>query len=81
MNAAISIDDELLREADRTARRMGLNRSQFFARAVRDFLRQHREEQMLRQLNEVYTGGMRPAEKRLLKSVKAKARATVKERW
>jgi predicted transcriptional regulator len=79
MKATISIDDPLLREADEIARRMGLSRSQFFARAVGDFLRQQRQEKMLLRLNEVYAGGARPGEKRLLNSIKAKVRATMKE--
>ena len=36
---------------------------------------------MLLRLNEVYANGMEPAEKRLLKGIKAKVRRTVKERW
>lgn len=81
MKTAISIDNGLLQEADATARRMGLSRSRLFALAVRDFLKRKRREQMLRQLNEVYAAGMEPAEKPLLKAIKAKVRRTVKERW
>ena len=36
---------------------------------------------MLLRLNEVYANGAEPAEKRLLKGIKAKVRRTVKERW
>jgi hypothetical protein len=42
-----------LQEADETARRMGLSRSRFLALAVEEFLRRQRQEQMLRNLNEV----------------------------
>lgn len=42
MKTAISIDDGLLREADETARMMGLSRSRLFALAVGDFLRRQR---------------------------------------
>jgi predicted transcriptional regulator len=81
MKTAISIEDGLLRDADETARRMGLSRSRFFALAVGDFLRRQRREQMLLRLNEVYANGMEPAEKRLLKGIKTRVRRTVKERW
>ena len=81
MKTAISIDDALLREADQTARLLGLSRSRLFAQAVHDFLQRQRQEQMLRQLNEVYATGMEPSEKRLLKGIGAKARLTVKDRW
>jgi len=81
MKTAISINDGLLQEADETARLMGLSRSRLFALAVGDFLKRQRQEQMLRRLNEVYAEGPGPAEKRLLKGIKVRVRATVKERW
>jgi metal-responsive CopG/Arc/MetJ family transcriptional regulator len=80
MKTAISIDDRLLQEVDETARQMGLSRSRLFGLAVGDFLRRQRQEQMLVRLNDVYTNRVEPAEKRLLKRMKAKVRQTVKER-
>jgi metal-responsive CopG/Arc/MetJ family transcriptional regulator len=81
MKTAISIDDGLLQEADETARQMGLSRSRLFALAVGDFLQRQRRERMLLLLNEVYANRVEPAEKRLLKGIKAKVRRVVKERW
>ena len=81
MKTAISIDDGLLQEADKTARLLGLSRSRLFAIAVGDFLQRQRREQMLLRLNEVYAEGMGPAETPLLKGIKAKVRRAVKERW
>jgi metal-responsive CopG/Arc/MetJ family transcriptional regulator len=79
MKTAISIDDGLLQEADETARLMGLSRSRLFALAVGDFLQRQRQEQMLLRLNEVYAE--EPAERPVLKGIKAKVRRAVKERW
>ena len=70
-----------MRDADETARMMGLSRSRLVALAVGDFLQRQRQERMLLRLNEVYANGVEPAEKRLLKGIKAKVRRTVKERW
>jgi hypothetical protein len=81
MKTAISIEDELLRQADETARQMGLSRSRLFALAVGDFLQRQRREQMLLRLNEVYGKGMETPEKRLLKGIRNKVRRTAKERW
>lgn len=81
MKTTISIDDRILREADETARRIGLSRSRFFAMAAGDFLQRRRQEQMLLRLNEVYLSEQKPAEKRLLRGIKAKTRRTVKDRW
>ena len=80
MKTAISIDDELLEEADRTATAMGLSRSRLFGMAVGEFLQRQRREQMLVRLNEVYAG-TEPAKKRLMAGIKSRARSTVKERW
>lgn len=81
MKTAISIEDELLQEADQTARLMGLSRSRLFAVAVRDFLNRQRQEQMLLRLNEVYGKSPDPNEKRLLRGMKAKTRRTIKDSW
>jgi len=81
MKTAISIEEGLLRDADETARRMGVSRSRLFALAVGNFLGQRRREQMLLRLNEVYAGGVEPGEESLLKEIKAKVRRSVKERW
>jgi metal-responsive CopG/Arc/MetJ family transcriptional regulator len=81
MKTAISIDDGLLQQADETARLMGLSRSRLFSLAVGDFLQRQRHEQMLLRLNEVYSNRMEPAEKHLLKGIKAKVRRAVKQRW
>jgi hypothetical protein len=81
MKTALSIDDRLLREADETARLMGLSRSRLFALAIGSFLGQRRREQMLLRLNEVYAGDVEPGEEPLLKEIKAKVRRSVKERW
>ena len=81
MKIAISIDDELLQQADETARHLGLSRSRFFATAVRDFLHRQQQEQMLMRLNEVYGNHPEPDEKRLLKAMKTKVARTLKDRW
>jgi hypothetical protein len=74
MKTVISIDEELLREADEAARLMGLSRRRLFALAVGEFLQRQR-------LNAVYANGLGPAEKRLLKKMKFKVARIVKESW
>ena len=44
MKTAVSIPDEVFREADRTAARLGWSRSQLYAHAVRDFLDRQGED-------------------------------------
>ena len=81
MKTAISVDDDLLHEADRMARRMGLSRSRLFAIAVENYLRQRRQEEMSERLNRVYADPPNTAERRTITRMKSKFRATVKERW
>lgn len=75
MKTAISLDDNLLQEADDVARQMGLSRSRLFAVALSEFLQRKKQDQMLSLLNEIYAESMRPVEKRLLKKMKAKVRS------
>jgi metal-responsive CopG/Arc/MetJ family transcriptional regulator len=70
MKITISLNDEILREADETACRMGLSRSRLFALAVADFLERHRQPQK-----------REPVDKSLLKGMKAKTVRTVTEPW
>lgn len=80
MKIAISIDEELLQQADKTARWMGLSRSRLFALAVGDFVQRQRHDQTLHRLNEVYADGLEPTEKRLLRGIKANVRRAAKGR-
>jgi antitoxin component of RelBE/YafQ-DinJ toxin-antitoxin module len=81
MKTAISIDDSLLREADQTARAMGLSRSRLFTLALGGFLREQSRERTLRLLNEVYGDGSEPDQAETVKRIKAKVRGTIRERW
>jgi hypothetical protein len=80
MKTTISIENDLLHEADRTARRMRLTGSRFSALAVSDFPERQRKEQMLIRLNELYAKGPEPVEMRLVKGITSKVRAAMRER-
>jgi metal-responsive CopG/Arc/MetJ family transcriptional regulator len=80
MKTAISVDDQLMSEADNAAREMGLSRSRLIATALEAYLRKRRQDEITARLNEVYAEAD-PSEARLLKLMKAKFRATIKDRW
>jgi metal-responsive CopG/Arc/MetJ family transcriptional regulator len=80
MKTAISVDDELISEADNAAREMGLSRSRLIATALEAYLRKRRQDEITARLNEVYAE-VDPDEARLLKLIKAKFRATIKDAW
>ena len=54
MKTAISLPDALYEDAEKTARAMGIPRSQLFARALSEFLKRHKREEITQRLNEVY---------------------------
>ena len=81
MKTAISVDGQLLSEADRTARELGVSRSRLFSLALEAYLRHRRQEEMIEQLNRAYAGKPDPANAPTLKRMKARFRQTIKDRW
>lgn len=55
MKTAISIPDEIFREAERAAKKLGVSRSELYTKAVLDFVERYRRERLTEKLNEVYS--------------------------
>lgn len=53
MKTAISIPDRIFREAERLAKRLGMSRSELYARAVDRFVAEQRGDWITEQLNEL----------------------------
>jgi predicted transcriptional regulator len=56
MKTAISIPDEVFREADRLARRMGKSRSQLYGEAVKEYLFRRAPDGVTEAMNQVMDG-------------------------
>lgn len=54
MKTAVSIPDDLFESAEGLARRLGTTRSELYAKALRDYLSEHRGEGITERLDEVY---------------------------
>ncbi len=54
MKTAISLPDDLHRSGDALAKRLGVSRSELYARALAEFIAKHRAEQVTQRLNAVY---------------------------
>ena len=54
VKTAISLDESLFREAENWAGKLGVSRSQLFARAVEEYVRRHEDEDLVRRLNEAH---------------------------
>jgi metal-responsive CopG/Arc/MetJ family transcriptional regulator len=57
MKTAISIPDDLFRAAERAAKRLGLSRSEFYQRAVANFLERQSDTLVTDALNVVHGSG------------------------
>jgi hypothetical protein len=55
MKTAVSVPDELFREAEAAAQRLRLSRSALYAKALATFLKAHRGSAITERLNEVYS--------------------------
>ncbi|MDH3463695.1 MAG: hypothetical protein OEM32_08740 [Acidimicrobiia bacterium] len=54
MKTAISIPEAVFRSAENLASRLGVSRSELYAKAVAALVEKHREDLVTAQLNEVY---------------------------
>ncbi|MEH1770826.1 CopG family ribbon-helix-helix protein [Nostoc sp.] len=55
MKTAISLPDSIFEEAEALARELGVSRSELYTKALKAYLRKHNRNQMLNQLNIVYS--------------------------
>ena len=54
MKTEISIPDEIYHSADQLARRLGISRSELYAKAVSDYINAHKNEAVTKALNRIY---------------------------
>lgn len=78
MKTAISIPDEVFEAADRTAKKLGVSRSELYATAVQEFIERHRIEDVTSKLNEVFASTKSDLDDQLSKM---QSRILAKEDW
>ncbi len=54
MKTAISLPDALFKSGDSLARRLGVSRSELYARALAEFVAKHKASQLTQRFNAVY---------------------------
>ncbi|NEP16572.1 MAG: hypothetical protein F6J97_06645 [Leptolyngbya sp. SIO4C1] len=54
MKTAISLPDWLFKDAESTADRLGVSRSELYSKALETFLQRYNREKTLAKLNEIY---------------------------
>lgn len=78
MKIAISLPDELFESADKLADRLGVSRSELYARAMAEYVAKHQSEEVTARLNDLYGdehSGVDPAIRR------AQARSVSSSEW
>ena len=55
MKTAISLPDSVFEEAEALAERLGLSRSELYAKALQAYLQKYNRNQILNKLNQVYS--------------------------
>ena len=71
MKTAISIPDDVFASADQLAQRLGVSRSELYARAVAEFVAKHEHQTLTERLNAVY-GTQSPGLDRPLRRAKGR---------
>ena len=72
VKATITIQKNLLQQADEIARVMKITRSRLFALAIEDFIRCHENKLILEQINRAYADGPDTDEQETLRRMKRK---------
>ena len=81
VKTAISIETSLFEEVKRLTQEMHLSRSQLVTRAIKDFVQQVRNRQLLEQINRVYSKGASREEEKQQNEMKKRHRRLVEGEW
>ncbi len=80
MKTAVSIPDRVFQSAEKLAARLGVSRSELYARALASLVEQHREDVITSKLNEIY--GQDGEESSLDQELRSlQARSVPREQW
>lgn len=81
VKTAISIQESLFKEAEALACELEISRSQLFAMALENFIKQHENRQLLKQINAAYSDALNPDEQVYQTRMKDYHRRSVEGEW
>ncbi len=65
MKTAISIPDDIFLSAEKTAKKLGISRSQLFTKAIEEYIQNHSQEKITDKLNKIYTKRSVPSDNKI----------------
>lgn len=82
VETAISIEESLFGQAERVAEELRLTRSALYSLALQEFLRQHAQERLIKELNVLYAGTLDPEDAAMLRGMRERQRRmAVEDPW
>ena len=81
IKTAVSLHEQLFRQAGAIARDLKLSRSRLFAIALEEFIRRHDSRELLDRINEVYSEKPAPEERKYLKKMRQRHRKMIDGQW
>jgi metal-responsive CopG/Arc/MetJ family transcriptional regulator len=81
IKTAISIDESLFEQAKALAQRMKVSRSRLFVLALEDYLRRHRNRELLEQINAATQYEIDPVEQARLAQMRRLQRQALEGEW
>ncbi len=81
VKTAISLQKELFEQAEALAHEMQISRSQLFALALEDFLREQQNRRLLRELNAAYADDPDASERNVERVMRRHQRRVVEGEW
>lgn len=81
MKVAISIQDEIFKEVESTAKQLHCSRSEVFSMAVKEFLEKMKSKKLLKALNEAYSEEETPEETGVREAAKKLYARVPKEKY
>lgn len=78
MKTAISIPNNLFKNAEKAAKKIGITRSSLFSRAIEEYLENHSQTHITKKLNSIYSQEDSKLDSNI---IKMQAKTIQKENW
>ena len=81
IKTAVSLHEQLFKQAESMAREMKLSRSRLYAAALEEFVKRHQNRQLLDRINEAYAAEPDDSERKYLRKMRQRHRKSIEGQW